>query len=187
MARRARRGWGRHVRPRHRPGLGARVVAVDVAAPALAHAEALGADAVVPAAGLSPTQVAEAVAAATGGGAHVGIDAIGHPDAAVASVLGLRRRGRHVQAGLLLGASSTPPLPMDRVVAWELSIHGTHGLAAADYPAMLDLAAGLDLGALVGRVVGLEEAPAELTAMGEPGAAPGMTVVDLRGGQATAP
>jgi len=85
-----------------------------------------------------------------------------------------------VHAGLLLGDSSTPPLPMDRVVAWELSIHGTHGLAAADYPAMLDLAARLDLRALVGRVIGLTDAPAALVAMGEPVTEPGMTVIDLR-------
>jgi len=160
--------------------LGARVVAVDTAEAALSHARRLGADAVVPAAGLTPTQVADAVIEATGGGAHVGIDAVGHPRAALASVLGLRRRGRHVQAGLLLGEASTPPLPMDRVVAWELSIHGTHGLAAADYPAMLDLAARLDLRALVGRVIGLTAAPAALVAMGEPVTEPGMTVIDLR-------
>ncbi len=48
-------------------------------------------------------------------------------------------RGRHVQAGLLLGAAATPPLPMDRVVAQELVIYGSHGMAAHDYPGLLDL------------------------------------------------
>ena len=66
---------------------------------------------------------------------------------------------------------------MDRVVGWELSVHGTHGLAAADYPAMLDLVAdGIDLTALVGRVVGLDEAPDALVALGA-GAPAGITVV----------
>ena len=45
---------------------------------------------------------------------------------------------------------------------------------------MLDLAARLDLRALVGRVIGLTDAPAALVAMGEPVTEPGMTVIDLR-------
>lgn len=162
--------------------LGARVVAVDVAEPALQLAGRLGAEATLSAAGLAPAEVAAAVHEVTGGGAHVSLDAIGNPAVAVGSVLSLRRRGRHVQAGLLLGTASTPPLPMDRVVSWELSIHGTHGLAAADYPAMLGLAAGVDLRALVGRVVGLDDAPAALVDMGGPVGGAGMTVVDLRAG-----
>ena len=159
--------------------LGARVVAVDVAPSALAAAARLGAEHTIEA--TDPASTAAHVRELTGGGAHVGIDAIGHPDAALTSVLSLRRRGRHVQAGLLLGPASTPPLPMDRVVAHELSLHGTHGLAAADYPAMLDLvAARIDLSSLVGRVITLDEAPAALAAMGAPTDATGLTVVDLR-------
>ena len=92
--------------------------------------------------GLSPEQVGEAVHDLTDGGAHVSLDAFGSPAAALASVLGLRRRGRHVQVGLLLGEAARTALPMDRVVAWELAVHGTHGLAARDYPAMLELVTG---------------------------------------------
>lgn len=159
--------------------LGARVVAVDTSPRALATAARLGATHTLLAA--DPQETAADVHALTAGGAHVGLDAIGHPDAARTSVLALRRRGRHVQAGLLLGAHSTPPLPMDRVVALELSLHGTHGLAAADYPAMLDLVAGrIDLSTLVGRIITLDEAPAALAAMDEPAAGTGLTVVDLR-------
>lgn len=160
--------------------LGARVVVVDTCAAALAQAAALGAEHVLPAG--DPTRTAGHIADLTGGGAHVGIDAVGHPDAARTSVLALRRRGRHVQAGLLLGDHASPPLPMDRVVAHELSLHGTHGLAAGDYPAMLDLvAAGIDLSALVGRVIGLDDAPAALMAMDAPATTSGMTVVALAG------
>ncbi|WP_291415405.1 zinc-binding dehydrogenase [Actinophytocola sp.] len=54
-----------------------------------------------------------AIAELTGGGAHVSVDAVGSPVTAVNSVRSLRRRGRHVQAGLLLGTAATPPLPMD--------------------------------------------------------------------------
>ena len=78
---------------------------------------------------------------ATGGGAHVSLDAVGSTDTAVASVSSLRPRGRHVQVGLLLGEHATPPLPMGLVVAKELEIHGSHGMSARDYPAMLDLVA----------------------------------------------
>ena len=83
--------------------------------------------------------MAARVADLTDGGAHVSLDALGSPATAVASVRCLRRRGRHVQVGLLLGDASTPPLPMDQVVAHELEIYGSHGMAAHEYPAMLAL------------------------------------------------
>lgn len=160
--------------------LGTRAVAVDLAPEALDLATRLGAEAVIDGRGRSPEGIAAQIQQLTGG-AHVAMDAIGHPMVARACVLSLRRRGRHIQAGLLLGANATPPLPMDRVVAWELSIHGTHGLAAADYPAMLDLAASLDLDSLVGRVITLDDAGEALAAMNhETGAGTGLTVVDLR-------
>jgi alcohol dehydrogenase len=157
--------------------LGARVVAVDVSADALALATARGAEAVVDASGADVPAVIHEI---TGGGAHVSLDALGSPATAVASVLSLRRRGRHVQVGLLLGADSRPPLPMDRVLAWELSVHGSHGIAAHEYAALLDLiaTAGLDPATLVGRVVSLEEAGPALAAMDGPTPA-GMTVVAL--------
>ncbi|GMA18703.1 zinc-dependent alcohol dehydrogenase family protein [Arsenicicoccus piscis] len=148
--------------------LGARVVAVDVSVAALERAVALGAAATVSSAETS--DAAAAVRSITGGGAHATIDAIGSPTVAAACVWSLRRRGRHVQAGLLLGDDATPPIPMDRVIAEELEIYGTHGLAAADYPAMLELVASgaVPLDRLVGRVVGLDDAPAALMAMSDP-------------------
>ncbi len=157
--------------------LGARVVAVDVSADALALARARGAVAVVDA---STPDVAAAVQEITGGGAHVSIDALGSRATAAASVRSLRRRGRHVQVGLLLGENAAPPLPMDRVLAWELSLHGSHGIAAHEYRGLLDLiaTAGLDPAALVGRIVPLEEAGPALAAMDGPTPA-GMTVVVL--------
>jgi alcohol dehydrogenase len=158
--------------------LGARVVAVDVSAEALALARARGAEAVVDAS--ATEDVPAAIHEITGGGAHVSLDALGSPHTAVASVLSLRRRGRHVQVGLLLGAAATPPLPMDRVLAWELSLHGSHGIAAHEYRGLLDLitTAGLDPAALVGRVIPLDEAGPALAAMDGPTPA-GMTVVSL--------
>jgi alcohol dehydrogenase len=158
--------------------LGARVVAVDVNPAALERASALGAAAVVDAGAVADAAVA--IREATGGGAHVSIDAFGSPELAVASVRGLRRRGRHVQAGLLLGPSSTPPLPMDLVVSQELEIYGSHGMPARDYPAMLALIEDGTLrpADLVGQVIGLEDAGAALAAM-DRASTGGMTVVRI--------
>lgn len=157
--------------------LGAHVVAVDVSPAALDLARDLGADVLVTA---GPDAVRRVVDA-TDGGAHVSLDAVGSTATAVASVESLRPRGRHVQVGLLLGEHATPPLPMGAVVAKELSIHGSHGMAARDYPAMLDLVASgaVDPLRLVGRTVGLDAAGAALAAMSGPATGAGMTVVDL--------
>lgn len=160
--------------------LGARVVAVDVAEPALTRAHELGAEHVIDASQVSDT--AAAIREITGGGAHVSIDALGTAATAVASTYSLRRRGRHVQVGLLLGPASTPPLPMDRVVAQELEIYGSHGMAAHEYDAMLALVADGTLrpDLLVGEVLPLEEAGTALAAMDRPATAAGMTVIELR-------
>jgi D-arabinose 1-dehydrogenase-like Zn-dependent alcohol dehydrogenase len=158
--------------------LGARVVAVDVVEAAAQRALELGAAAVV-----LDTDPLPALHELTGGGAHVSLDAVGSPETAVASVGSLRRRGRHVQVGLLLGEQSTPPLPMDRVVAHELEITGSHGMPAHQYPDLLALVVDgtLDPALLVGRVVALGEAPAALAAMSGPTETAGMTVVRMAG------
>ncbi|MGN7800529.1 alcohol dehydrogenase catalytic domain-containing protein [Leifsonia sp. 22587] len=134
--------------------LGARVVAVDRAPAALELAARLGAESTVPAGWEAPALVTEL----TNGGAHASIDAVGSAETASSSIRSLRRRGRHVQVGLL--ASAVPELPLDRVIAWELDVLGSHGMAAADYPAMLDLVAAgrLRPQELVGRSVGFAEA-----------------------------
>ncbi|GAA1293137.1 hypothetical protein GCM10009609_72480 [Pseudonocardia aurantiaca] len=85
------------------------------------------------------------------------------------------------QVTSLLGEAATPPLPMDRVIAWELSLHGSHVVGAGEYPATFDLMgrADLDPTSLVGQVVGLDDAGAALAAMDGPTPA-GMTVVRIR-------
>ncbi|MGO4536835.1 zinc-dependent alcohol dehydrogenase family protein [Leifsonia sp. 2MCAF36] len=134
--------------------LGARVVAVDRSPAALELAARLGAELTVLAGDDAPERIHEA----TGGGAHAAIDAVGSVDTANAGIRSLRRRGRHVQVGLLAG--SVPDLPLDRVIAWELDVLGSHGMAAADYPAMLELVAAgrLRPQELVGGAVGFAEA-----------------------------
>lgn len=144
---------------------GARVVAVDVAPAALELARRFGADAVVD---VRAGDVVAAVRAAAGGGADVAVDALGSAATCRASVECLRPRGRQVQVGLLVGTDATA-VPMDRVIAYELELYGSHGMGAADYPAMLDeIAAGrLDPGALVSGRITLDDLVTALPAMGD--------------------
>jgi alcohol dehydrogenase len=155
---------------------GARVVGIDVSPAARAAASALGAVAVVDG---SADDVAGRIIAATNGGAHLSIDALGSTETWLNSIGGLRKRGRHVQVGLMVGDDARPPIPMESVIARELEIIGSHGMAAHDYGAMLARVADgtLEPGKLVGRTIGLEEAPAALVAMGEPATLAGMTVI----------
>lgn len=155
---------------------GARVVAVDVNPAALNLARDVGAATTV-AAGTVP-DVAAAVREATGGGAHLSLDALGSPQTCRGSVESLRKRGRHVQVGLLPAAGGQPAIPMERVIADELHIVGSHGLQAHEYPGMLAaIAAGrLHPERLVTRRISLAEAGIALAAMGN-SSQPGVTVI----------
>ncbi|MFD0026873.1 zinc-dependent alcohol dehydrogenase family protein [Streptomyces sp. NPDC055059] len=153
---------------------GARVVAVDVSPAALDLARTFGASHCLNASEVP--DVAAAVRELTGGGAHLSLDALGSPVTCAASVGGLRRRGRHVQVGLL---PQDPVVPMGRVIGLELELLGSHGMAAHAYPRMLEtVRAGVlrpDL--LVTSTITLDAAPAALDAMGAaPGA--GVTIIE---------
>ena len=141
--------------------LGCRVLAVDVNPEALELAAGLGAEVRLNA---REGSLAERIVEATGGGAHLSIDALGSAEILRNSVGSLRRRGRHVQVGLLVGAESTSPVLMSRVVAWELEVLGSHGMQAAHFPALFDLilAGELDPAALITRRVSLDEAAVDL-------------------------
>ena len=148
---------------------GARVVAVDVRAEALAFAASCGAEATVAVpAGAGPLDVAALVRDAAGGPVDLSLDALGHPVTCAASIAGLRPRGRHVQVGLLPSALGWPQVPMHLAIGRELELLGSHGMAAHAYPGMLGLVeAGrlrpLDL--VTGRI-GLDDVPAALHALG---------------------
>lgn len=154
---------------------GSRVIGVDVSTEALALAEGLGA---IPVRG--DGDVAAAIVELTDGGAQLSLDAYGSRATCKNSIRSLAKRGRHVQVGLMTGDDSLAAVPMDLVIARELEILGSHGMAAHEYPAMLArIASGaINPSLLVGRVITLEEAPAALASM-DASPHPGMTVIAL--------
>ncbi|WP_113132816.1 zinc-dependent alcohol dehydrogenase family protein [Rhizobiales bacterium] len=145
--------------------LGAQPIAIDIAEDKLAFAKTLGAVATIN--GREVEDVAAAVKDITGGGAHVSIDALGNPVTCFNSIKNLRRRGRHVQVGLMLGDQATPQIPMAQVIGHELEIYGSHGMQAWRYDAMLAMIADGKLRPqqLIGREISLAEAIPALTAM----------------------
>ena len=157
--------------------LSAQVIAVDVREEALALARSLGAVHTLNA--RRSRDVVAAIVDLTSGGAHLSLDALGSRETFRNSILCLRKRGRHVQVGLMAGEDRDPPLPMHAVIAKELELLGSHGMAAHAYPRMFDMirAGMLDPRRLVHKTVSLDEAPAELTAMGEFRGI-GVTVID---------
>ena len=144
--------------------LGARVIGVDLSAAARARAAELGAVAI------DVAETSTAIAELTGAGAHLSVDAVGSAATALAAVSGLRRGGQHVQVGLMLDADALAPLPWELLVARELRVAGSHGMSAADYPAMLAMITDgrLDLGELIAERVPLEKAGAAMMAMDNP-------------------
>ncbi|GIH26498.1 alcohol dehydrogenase [Acrocarpospora phusangensis] len=149
---------------------GARVVAIDTAPEALALARRFGAAETLLADGSGLTG---RIRDLTSGGAHVSMDALGDPGVCAASILCLRRRGRHVQIGLLPQGAE---LPMGRVIAYELDLLGSHGMPAHAYPRMLELIASGALApeALITRTISLDAAVPALTG----GSGPGVTMID---------
>jgi alcohol dehydrogenase len=98
------------------------------------------------------------------------VDALGSAATALAAVSGLRRGGQHVQVGLMLEADALAPLPWELLVARELRVAGSHGMSAADYPAMLAMITDgrLDLRELIAERIPLEKAGAAMMAMDNP-------------------
>jgi D-arabinose 1-dehydrogenase-like Zn-dependent alcohol dehydrogenase len=157
--------------------LGARVIAVDRNPAALTVATALGAEHTL----LTGPDLSAVVADLTGGGSHVSVDAVGGEQTCADAILSLRRRGRHVQVGLLPPVDGHPRVPMARVIGWELDVLGSHGMAAADYPEMMALIAEgrLDPQRLIERTIGLSAAAALLPVFDQATVA-GMTMIDPR-------
>nr|WP_261391412.1 zinc-dependent alcohol dehydrogenase family protein [Roseovarius atlanticus] len=145
--------------------IGAQTVAIDITDEKLSQAKACGATHTV-----NATKVQDVVSAVrdiSGGGAHVSLDALGHPTTFFNSVMNLRKRGRHVQVGLLLADQATPAAPMARVIGDELEILGSHGMQAHRYDAMLAMIQSgvLTPEKLIGDLITLEASIGALTEM----------------------
>lgn len=144
--------------------VGANVIAVDLDPAKLALAKDLGAVAAINGA---EADVPEAIKEITKGGAHVSLDALGHPVTMTNSILCLRPRGKHVQVGLMLGDHAAPAVPMPKIVGQEIELLGSHGMQAHRYGAMLDMISSgkLDPSKLVGDKISLDESPEALMNM----------------------
>lgn len=142
---------------------GANVIGVDLDPAKLALATELGAVAAI----YGKTDVAEAIREITKGGAHVSLDALGHPVTMTNSILCLRPRGKHIQVGLMLGDHAAPSVPMPKIVGQEIELLGSHGMQAHRYGAMLDMVESgkLNPARLVGDKISLEQAPDALINM----------------------
>ncbi len=157
--------------------MGAQVVAVDVKEEALALARSLGAAHALDA--RAEPRLVHAIRDLTEGGAAVSLDTLGSVETCRNSILCLGKRGRHVQVGLMVADYRDAPVPMNVVIARELEILGSHGMQAHAYEPLLRmiLAGRLNPRALISKTVSLEQAPAELEAMGEFRGV-GVTVID---------
>ncbi len=144
---------------------GANVVAIDIDDKKLELAKKVGANILINA--RSTKNVSEKIREITDRGVHVSIDALGSEETCLNSISSLRKRGKHIQVGLMTGDHQHPKIPMDRVVAHELEIFGSHGMQAFRYADMFEMIAlgKLKPEMLVGKTISLEEAPQALVNM----------------------
>lgn len=145
--------------------LGATVIAVDISEDKLALAKAAGASFLLNA--KNSEDIAGAIRDLSGGGVHVSMDALGSKHTCYTSIASLRKRGKHIQIGLLAGSETDPPIPMHLVIAKELEIIGSHGMQGHAYPEMLRLILDHKLAPeqLIGRRISLEAAAEALVRM----------------------
>ena len=145
--------------------LGAEVTAVDIDDEKLALARSLGASNTVNSRDVA--NPSDAVRDATGGGGHISVDALGDPKILLYSLLSLRKRGRHIQVGIMQSGQHRSPIPVDRIIAYELEIIGSHGMQAHRFPQIFEMVAGgrLHPERLIGRTISLDQAPQALSDM----------------------
>lgn len=154
----------------------ARVVAVDIDNEKLEFARSIGADIVI---NSDQTNPIEAILDLTSGGTHISVDALGHPDIIVNSISSLRKRGKHIQVGIMEAGKHNPQIPIDKIIARELEIIGSHGMQAYRYPEMLELIriGKLQPQKLVMKTISLEESINELIGMNDYSGT-GVTVIE---------
>ena len=145
--------------------MGAQVIAIDINEESLNLAKELGAMATIKAE--ENTKIVEQVKAISHGGVHVSVDALGSAITCYNSVSNLRKRGKHIQVGLMTGNHKNPKIPMDKVLANELEIIGSHGMQAYKYQDMLEMIINgkLHPEKLIERTISLQEATVALPNM----------------------
>jgi len=138
--------------------LGTKVIAIDINEKSLQLALQIGAD--VTFNSISNNSLISNIREVSDGGVHVSIDALGSQETCFNSIANLRKRGKHIQIGLMTGDHQHPQIPMDLVVANELEIFGSHGMQAHKYPDMFKLinSENVKLEKLITQRVTLEEA-----------------------------
>lgn len=142
--------------------VGARVIAIDIDEEKLALAKSFGAIETINA--KKRPDVPLAIREITKRGVTVSIDALGSKETCANSILSLEKQGRHIQLGLLAGPEANPSIPMGAVIANELEIIGSHGMAAHQYQSIFQLidAGKLKPSLLINKIVSLEEGVIEL-------------------------
>ncbi len=155
---------------------GARAIAIDISNDKLEFARSIGAETVINSTYGDPV---EAILDITEGGAHISIDALGHPDILFRSIASLRKRGKHIQVGIMESGKHSPPIPIDKVIGRELEIIGSHGMQAHRYPEMLEMIrqGRLEPQRLIGKKISLDESPRILMSMNK-FTGSGVTVLD---------
>jgi alcohol dehydrogenase len=145
--------------------LGATVIAVDIDPEKLALAKTAGAAYLLNA--RNQPDVSTAILEFSKGGVHVSIDALGSKATCYNSISCLRKRGKHIQVGLLAGSEANPTIPMHLVIAKELEILGSHGMQAHAYAEMMQMILNHKIAPeqLIGRRISLEAAAGALMRM----------------------
>ncbi len=146
-------------------GAGANVIAVDIDDAKLQLAKKLGASILINAKEIQ--NVPDEIIKVTGRGAHLSIDALGSQETCFNSISCLRKRGKHVQVGLTTADHKHPKVPMDKVVAHEIEILGSHGMQAFRYDAVFEIikAGKVHPELMLGKTISLKESPEALMNM----------------------
>ena len=145
--------------------MGARTIAIDITNEKLDFAKTIGASLTLNA--KKTDDVASAVLDLTNGGAHVSIDALGSTETCINSIKCLRKKGKHIQVGLMNGNDSVSPIAMGQIIFKELEILGSFGMQFHKYPEMLAMIESRKLKpeTLIGRTISLEDSTFALSNM----------------------
>ena len=145
--------------------MGARTIAIDITKEKLDFAKTIGASLTLNA--KKTDDVASTVLDLTNGGAHVSIDALGSTETCINSIKCLRKKGKHIQVGLMNGNDSVSPIAMGQIIFKELEILGSFGMQFHKYPEMLAMIESRKLKpeTLIGRTISLEDSTFTLSNM----------------------